>query len=304
MSSDDAIRTAANAQGLRIKRNNLIAASLSGFILLLISFSAFPHSAFPHRASCLASWQALFTPTVLNIACTDSYCTLVTESSPSNTWCITPRCSLPMPPATSISRATRGEWSRFFVANAIPFLVLAVDLPQLAGSPEYFRASRSITWLLRRFTGARTWADGSRGGSGLRRGITCCTTRTTRTASTCSCRFLIGSSIRSARGPQQNSPGSDPSSRAEASARDRLYVRVHEDLVARHLMAGIYLIAGNGRGHRFLFFLQQRAIRRQQSQLFLDNLFGIFRQIVNDGLDANFDAAGRLGGIQIAEFEK
>ena len=33
-------------------------------------------------------------------------------------------------------------------------------------------------------------------------------------------------------------------------------------------------------------------------------LFRIFRQIVDDGLDANFDAAGGLGGIQIAEFEE
>jgi hypothetical protein len=44
MPSDDAIRTAANAQGLRIKRNNLIAAFLSGLTLLLISIKFFPHS--------------------------------------------------------------------------------------------------------------------------------------------------------------------------------------------------------------------------------------------------------------------
>jgi hypothetical protein len=44
MPSDDAIRTAANAQGLRIKRNNLIAASLSGLTLLLISIEFSPHS--------------------------------------------------------------------------------------------------------------------------------------------------------------------------------------------------------------------------------------------------------------------
>jgi Fatty acid hydroxylase len=44
MLSDDEIRNATHAQGLRIKRNNLIAASLSGFILLLISIRGVPHS--------------------------------------------------------------------------------------------------------------------------------------------------------------------------------------------------------------------------------------------------------------------
>ena len=45
MLSDGAIRTLANAQGVRIKRNNLIAAFLSGSVLLLISLKYFPHSA-------------------------------------------------------------------------------------------------------------------------------------------------------------------------------------------------------------------------------------------------------------------
>lgn len=44
MLSDDAIRTAANAQGRRIKRNNLIAASLSGLALTLLSINLVPHS--------------------------------------------------------------------------------------------------------------------------------------------------------------------------------------------------------------------------------------------------------------------
>ena len=44
MLSDDAIRTAANAQGFRIKRNNLIAASLAGAILLFVSITFLPHS--------------------------------------------------------------------------------------------------------------------------------------------------------------------------------------------------------------------------------------------------------------------
>src|ERR1700686_5195929 len=44
MLSTDAIRTAAYAQGLKIKRNNLIAAALSGSALLFLSVKFFPHS--------------------------------------------------------------------------------------------------------------------------------------------------------------------------------------------------------------------------------------------------------------------
>jgi hypothetical protein len=43
MHSDDAIRTAATAQGLKTKRNNLIAAILSGLTLLAISIVVVPH---------------------------------------------------------------------------------------------------------------------------------------------------------------------------------------------------------------------------------------------------------------------
>jgi len=49
MLSDDAIRTVANAQGARIKRNNLMAAFLSGSVLLLISLKYLPHSAISTR---------------------------------------------------------------------------------------------------------------------------------------------------------------------------------------------------------------------------------------------------------------
>jgi hypothetical protein len=44
MHSDDAIRTAATTQGLRTKRNNLIAAALSGLTLLAISILVVPHA--------------------------------------------------------------------------------------------------------------------------------------------------------------------------------------------------------------------------------------------------------------------
>jgi hypothetical protein len=44
MPMDDTIRTAANAQGLRIKGNNLIAATVSGSALLLISVKIVSHS--------------------------------------------------------------------------------------------------------------------------------------------------------------------------------------------------------------------------------------------------------------------
>src|SRR6202158_5328649 len=44
MSSDTAIRAAMKSQGLRIKRNNLLAATLSGLILVSISLKFFSHS--------------------------------------------------------------------------------------------------------------------------------------------------------------------------------------------------------------------------------------------------------------------
>jgi hypothetical protein len=44
MISDDVIRAETKAQGLRIKRNNLLAALLSGSILVWISIRFFPHS--------------------------------------------------------------------------------------------------------------------------------------------------------------------------------------------------------------------------------------------------------------------
>ena len=44
MNSDDAIRSETKAQALRIKRNNLVAAALSGSVLAAISFWLFPHS--------------------------------------------------------------------------------------------------------------------------------------------------------------------------------------------------------------------------------------------------------------------
>ena len=44
MFSDDAIRAETRALGRKIKRNNLIVASLSGAILALISLALFPHS--------------------------------------------------------------------------------------------------------------------------------------------------------------------------------------------------------------------------------------------------------------------
>jgi Fatty acid hydroxylase superfamily len=43
MYSDDAIRTAANAQGLRTKRNNLVVAALSGLTFFAISIIVVPH---------------------------------------------------------------------------------------------------------------------------------------------------------------------------------------------------------------------------------------------------------------------
>jgi hypothetical protein len=44
MISDDVIRSETKAQGLRIKRNNLLAAVLSGAVLVWISLRFFPHS--------------------------------------------------------------------------------------------------------------------------------------------------------------------------------------------------------------------------------------------------------------------
>jgi len=44
MNSDDLIRSETKAQGLRIKRNNLLAAVLSGAVLVWISLRYFPHS--------------------------------------------------------------------------------------------------------------------------------------------------------------------------------------------------------------------------------------------------------------------
>src|ERR1700692_3607368 len=49
MLSDDTIRNTANAQGLKIKRNNLIAATLSGLTLLFISIELIPHFAISTR---------------------------------------------------------------------------------------------------------------------------------------------------------------------------------------------------------------------------------------------------------------
>lgn len=44
MTSDDAVRSTTEAQGRRIKRNNLIAAALSGLILAAFSFKLFPYT--------------------------------------------------------------------------------------------------------------------------------------------------------------------------------------------------------------------------------------------------------------------
>ena len=123
MLSDDAIRTAAYAQGLRTKRNNLIVASLSGFTLLLISTRVLPHS---------ISLKGFLFGLVAGLVYANGfeYCLhrFLLHSGPefslSNTWCITPRCNLPR--RARYVNFSSNPWGvvALFFANAIPFLIL------------------------------------------------------------------------------------------------------------------------------------------------------------------------------------
>ena len=190
MPSDDAIRTAAKAQGLRIKRNNLIAAFLSGLALVCISIKCFPHSTISTRGFLFGLGAGLLYANgfeyFLHRFLLHSGHGIFSQQH------MVHHTTLQSPDAARYINFSSNPWGvvGLFCANAVPFLVFQ-RIFHMAGLSEYLRASRSITSLLRRFTGARTWADGCRSGSGRRRGTTCCTTRSTD-GSMYSCPFLIG----------------------------------------------------------------------------------------------------------------
>ena len=192
MISDDAIRAEAKTQGLRIKRNNLLAAVLSGSV----SGLDLPPSSSSRDISPQDSWAA----SLLGFFYANGfeYCLhrflLHSGRGIFSQQHMVHHTTLQSPEAAryvNFSSNPVGSRGAFFRERGAIF-VAAVDFRTLAGPRECLRASRFTTSRLKKFTGARTWAAGCRSGCVPRRGTTCCITRRTRAASTSFFRFLTG----------------------------------------------------------------------------------------------------------------
>ena len=124
MLSDDAIRTVANAQGFRIKRNNLIAASLSGSALLFISIKLLPHSTVSVRDLLVGLVAGLL------YANGFEYCLhRFLLHAGRGVFCeqhLVHHTSLQSPDAARYVNFSSNPWGvvALFVANAVPFLIL------------------------------------------------------------------------------------------------------------------------------------------------------------------------------------
>lgn len=124
MHSDDAIRAAANMQGLRTKRNNLIAAALSGLILLAISIEVVPHAKISATGFLLGVIAGLF------YANGFEYCLhrflLHSGRGIFSQQHMVHHDTLQSPEAARYVNFSRNPWGvvALFLANAIPFLIL------------------------------------------------------------------------------------------------------------------------------------------------------------------------------------
>jgi hypothetical protein len=121
MNSDDPIRAACKVQGLRTKRNNLIAAFLSGSVLVLISLKYFPHT----NAGIAAGFLIGFF-----YANGFEYCLhRFLLHSGTGIFCqqhMVHHTTLQSPEAARYVNFSRNPWGvvALFFANAIPFLLL------------------------------------------------------------------------------------------------------------------------------------------------------------------------------------
>ena len=189
MPSDDVIRAETKAQGLRIKRNNLLAAALSGAVLAGVSLWFFPHSI-----------PGILGGFVLGFFYANGfeYCLhrFILHGSRGffRQEHIVHHATLNSPEmrrGTSTFPAIPGEWWRFSSPMPRRFCFCS-GFSAMAGPRECSPASRFTTSRLKKFTGACTWAAGCRNGCVRPRGTTCCIMRTTPAASMFSFRYLTG----------------------------------------------------------------------------------------------------------------
>jgi hypothetical protein len=124
MPSHDAIQTAANARGLKIKRNNLIAASLSGSALLLISIKIAPHSAISARAFLMGMVAGLLYANCFEY-CLHRFLLHAGRGVFSGQHMVH-HTSLQSPDAARYVNFSNNPWGvvALFFANAVPFLIL------------------------------------------------------------------------------------------------------------------------------------------------------------------------------------
>ena len=124
MHSDDAIRTTATTQGLRTKRNNLIAAALSGLTLLAISILVVPHREISAAGFLLGSIAGFI------YANGFEYCLhrflLHSGRGVFSQQHMVHHNTLQTPEAARYVNFSRNPWGvvALFFANAIPFLML------------------------------------------------------------------------------------------------------------------------------------------------------------------------------------
>jgi hypothetical protein len=121
---DDAIRTAANARGLRIKRNNLIAATVSGSALLLISVKMVPHSSISKRDFFLGMVAGLFYANGFEY-CLHRFLLHAGHGTFSGQHMVH-HTSLQSPDAARYVNFSSNPWGvvALFFANAVPFLII------------------------------------------------------------------------------------------------------------------------------------------------------------------------------------
>src|SRR5579872_2883551 len=184
--ADNIIRAENRAQGLRIKRNNLVAASLSGLILVLLSIKFVP----PSRAGFLLGLLVGFVYANGFEYCLHRFLLHSGRGIFANQHMVH-HTTLKSPEAARYVNFSSNPWGvvALFAANALPFFILEWMFKNgwVAGAFVSF-----ATWRLRRFTGGAIWADGCRLGLRPRHGTICGIMQTIADVTTYFCPCLIG----------------------------------------------------------------------------------------------------------------
>ena len=152
MLSTDAIRAAAYAQGLIIKRNNLIAASLSGSALLFISVKVVPHSTISITGFLAGMLAGLVYANGFEY-CLHRYLLHAGRGVFSQQHMVH-HTTLQSPDAARYVNFSSNPWGvvALFLANSIPFLILQwiTHIGSIAGAfPSfalYYMAFEEIHW--------------------------------------------------------------------------------------------------------------------------------------------------------------